>query len=96
MKLQLVPLDIGEELKELGFNWTFIPEQYLAVKWLREKRCLNIFIRWCSVYFKGYCFELWEGSKFVTSNEFVQGLSYEEAELEGIKNAIKYLKNDKT
>lgn len=72
------------------------PEQSLVVKWFRDVHGLDIFIRWCSVYYNGYVYELWKGNEFISCNEFVENLTYEEAELEGIKEAIKYLKDGRT
>lgn len=157
MKLQIVPLDVAKDLKELGFNWEvpnayfgdefFInemalqgeydttveldefdenwnqqnwvfrkdgskcfgcnldnknyfeaysaPSQSLAVKWFRDVHGLSIEIqtpdgskgKWSFSVHKPYKF-----GNYISSN--FEGETYEETELEGIRAAIKYLKNE--
>ena len=75
-------------------SFIYEPEPTLIIKWFREVHNIDIFIRRCSVYYNGYVYELWKGNEFLDNNEFVENLTYENAELEGIKVAIKYLKNE--
>ena len=79
-------------------NYIDAPTMWEAHKWLRENHNIHIEIRSC---FSGYEFELREaykhennisGSGIYIDNEDVRYNSYEEALLEGIKEAVKILK----
>lgn len=135
-KLQIVPFDVAQDLKELGFDWgvkyaynntgvlwdaTYInnqeltsslrysyaaPEQTLVCKWFRDVHKLHLDVRTAFSYSleQVYYFNemrhvvkfqdkhIWDG--FVFKNNQVN--NYEEAELEGIREAIKYLKKNES
>lgn len=138
-KLPIVPFDVAEDLKELGFDWSCsqhyndafdgdirlqdfstlwtypAPEQASVAKWLRDVHDINLFVHqecigsdeFCYTYEMKYLPKEFadckrKATKYIYVQSFCMGFgsysggwdNYEEAELEGIREAIKYLKNE--
>lgn len=110
MNLQIIPFEVANDLKELGFDWVctsdFRIEQALVCRWFRDVHNIIITIDVnCSQndFSYGYDWCIWRHSKYGHIEEFSIPTNmpigewtydaYEEAELEGIKTAIKYLKS---
>lgn len=78
-------------------HWNFYkrPTQALVVKWFRDNHNISINITW-STYLSGFQYNIVlmtiDAERIFYNSAFE---SYEEAELEGIKQALKYLKNGK-
>lgn len=122
MNLPIVPFDVANDLKELGFDWRVTSDfdiyQAEVVKWLRDIYDIHIQPSYCVFYdalyqhHVGYRLNIIFGGicpmNYILSNEELNvkyngsplnghGIvfdTYETTELEGIKEAIKYLKNE--
>lgn len=73
------------------------PEQALVVKWLRDVHKLDVDVSWCGKGYKACIIKITPNSGFdilISGSKFNFYDTFEESELEGIKEVIKYLKDE--
>lgn len=92
--LQKIPHEMSEDLRKMGYpfnqnkeGWILVPLQAEVIKWFRERKGLIITICYSIL---SYYYEIrWENPQndYYTNSEDFE--TYEQAEYEGIKKAIK-------
>lgn len=85
---------LSENDSELNRHMLKAPEQALVVKWFRDVHNLKITVYPKRFFEDLYCLSISNKKKIIYEEKHFHR-TYEEAELEGIKECIKYLKNER-